>query len=76
LQSEAFLRLWTGKEAVLKAQEIGILDGVIEPDFSDQLGAGPWPDQDNHHLATNFGHAFLQWFKYKPDFLICRASLG
>ncbi len=75
-RKESFLRLWTGKEAVLKACEVGIVEGVAEPDFADSLGLGPWPDYHRHHVDTNFGHVDLLWVVYRPDFLICRAHLS
>lgn len=34
LRRHAFLRLWTGKEAVLKARGRGITEGLAEPDLS------------------------------------------
>jgi len=76
VRTEGFFRLWTGKEAVLKAEESGIADGVADPDFTDLLGIGPWPDLDSHHLDIKSGHASVQWFKQGSELLVCRAVLN
>lgn len=39
-QADAFARLWTGKEAVLKAAGQGVALGVAEPDFAPHLRPG------------------------------------
>jgi 4'-phosphopantetheinyl transferase len=42
---QAFARLWTAKEAVLKARGIGIVNGLAEPDLSrlgDLHAPAPW----------------------------------
>jgi len=39
-QADAFTRLWTAKEAVLKAAGFGIVSGLAEPDFSAYLRPG------------------------------------
>ncbi len=76
-QNEAFARLWTGKEAVLKAQNTGISSGIVEPDFGNSLKTGPWPDIDRHQVATKSGDYDIEWIKYSPDhgpqFLISRS---
>lgn len=44
-QAMAFARLWTGKEAALKAAGTGIISGMDQPDFgvSMPFGDPPWP---------------------------------
>lgn len=67
LRNEAFGRLWTGKEAVLKAQDVGISEGITDPDFKDTLGYGPWTERVRHQVATKTGNYEVEWIRYSPD---------
>lgn len=65
-QREAFGYLWTGKEAVLKARNLGVVEGVAEPDLSSLFGIGPWPDHMRHQFDTKLGKYYIEWIKHRP----------
>ena len=79
-RDQAFGLLWTGKEAILKAEGMGIGDGVAAPDFDGSLGNGPWPDRFRHQIDTNSKHYAIEWIAYRPadgpPLLISRALPG
>lgn len=70
----AFARLWTAKEAVLKARGIGLTAGLAEPDLSglpDLDAAGPW-----HPKLLNLGDEtyVVTWYMLNIDEAVAVAA--
>lgn len=61
-RGEAFLRLWTAKEAVLKAAGRGIGEGLAEPDLGPVLVAGQGMPEAPCRVAAAGQSWRLRWF--------------
>jgi 4'-phosphopantetheinyl transferase len=66
-QPDAFTRLWTGKEAVLKATGQGIALGMAEPDFSPLLRQGQPFEAAECEIGLGNQTFGLQWRTLAED---------
>ncbi len=64
---EAFARLWTGKEAVLKALGRGIIDGVADPDFAARLDGDGDCFRDRLGIEMDGASHTLVWYTTIAD---------
>lgn len=75
-RGDGFFRLWTAKEAVLKALGRGIAQGMAEPDFSEIITLGRAFDASPLTVQA-MGQSFhLEWWSPIQDgqtLMICRA---